>query len=220
MVMYLAMCLWLKEKRKCFLFFVDLLQFLFIIIHNLNRLFPDYRSPCDEIRGSDGMHFGTKIFHKNTIEIFNSRTCRALRFKRDPNPSNVSDIQTIRYDLDVHQIDMRIKNNRCFCLQNSLSKCDGWQDLSPCSSGIPLAISWPHFLNFPNRAKQLIGLQPDRERHSSYLNIEPNTGLTLEAKVSIQLGIKIDSTMPGLSSVPFMVFPIFWTTQVKKTSQY
>lgn len=188
----------------------------------MNRLFPDYRSPCNEIRGSDGMHFGTKIFHKNTIEIFNSQACRALRFKRDPNPSNVSDIQTIRYDLDVHQIDMRIKNNRCFCLQNSLSKCDGWQDLSPCSSGIPLAISWPHFLNFPNRAKQLIGLQPDRERHSSYLNIEPNTGLTLEAKVSIQLGIKIDSTMPGLSSVPFMVFPIFWTTLVKKTfsSQY
>ena len=85
----------------------------------MNRLFPDYRSPCNEIRGSDGMHFGTKIFHKNTIEIFNSQACRALRFKRDPNPSNVSDIQTIRYDLDVHQIDMRIKNNRCFCLQNS-----------------------------------------------------------------------------------------------------
>ncbi|XP_046908636.2 scavenger receptor class B member 1 [Dermatophagoides farinae] len=175
-------------------------------------LFPEFRSPCNVIRGSDGMHFGTKI-QRDIIEVFNPQTCRPLRFLRNQSNSYVSGIETIRYDLDVHQIDMRIKNNRCFCLQTSLAKCDGWQDLSPCTSGIPLAISWPHFLDCPTRATQVLGLKPDRQRHSSHLNIEPNTGLTLEAKVSIQLGIKIDSTIPGFSSVPHMILPIFWTTQ-------
>ena len=48
--------------------------------------------------------------------------------------------------------------------------------------GVPIVMSTPHFLDADESLwKAIDGVQPDREKHITYLNIEPTTGKHLQA---------------------------------------
>ena len=50
------------------------------------------------------------------------------------------------------------------------------------SYGVPIIMSTPHFLDADESLWQAIdGVQPDREKHITFLNIEPTTGEHLRA---------------------------------------
>lgn len=104
--------------------------------------------------------------------------------------------------------------NHCFCLKKSLSACDGWSDMSPCMAGISIGTSFPHFWSTPILARRVEGLNPDPNIHLSYIKVEPYTGLSIEAYVTLQLNMLIDPSIPGLKSVGHMLMPILWTFQV------
>ena len=53
---------------------------------------------------------------------------------------------------------------------------DGLLDLQG-SYGVPIIMSTPHFLDaHEDLPKAIDGVQPDREKHITFLNIEPTTG--------------------------------------------
>lgn len=69
--------------------------------------------------------------------------------------------------------------NECFCthpdgLQHKLCSTDGILDVSRCRKGAPILLSAPHFfMGDPQLRKDVIGLNPEKEEHETFLEIEP-----------------------------------------------
>ena len=76
-------------------------------------------------------------------------------------------------------------------LTGDLTKCDGFHDMANCNEYLPIAITFPHFLNSPRLQKAVDGLAPDYNEHQSYINIDPHFGVTMEAQVKLQINIKV-----------------------------
>ena len=54
--------------------------------------------------------------------------------------------------------------------------------ISGCYGGVPMIFSPPHFYNSDPRLEQAIdGLKSDIDKHDTYLDIEPLSGITLSA---------------------------------------
>lgn len=58
--------------------------------------------------------------------------------------------------------------------------------------GAPIYISLPHLMNVDKDVADLVvGMSPDQEKHEAYLGIEPWTGVTLDARVRMQLNVDL-----------------------------
>lgn len=54
----------------------------------------------------------------------------------------------------------------------------------------PALVSFPHFyLADPFYLEPIEGLSPNKDKHESFLNLEPSTGLPLNVDVNIQLNL-------------------------------
>lgn len=97
--------------------------------------------------------------------------------------------------------------------------------LAPCKFNAPIFMSMPHFLDAdPYFASQVDGLEPDRNKHEFYVDLEPRTGSPVMMSARVQLNVAI-SKPPGLvrfRNIPEIMFPVFWqelTVNVSKSSQ-
>lgn len=76
----------------------------------------------------------------------------------------------------------------------SLCDIDGLVDVSKCTS-TPIVHSNPHFLNAsPVLQNHINGLQPDPLKHKSYIDIDPETNVVLNYKLSIQLNVFVETS--------------------------
>ena len=80
-----------------------------------------------------------------------------------------------------------------------------------------MGLSFPHFLNTPKRFQEVNGLQPDPTKHMGYLDVEPQLGIPMGAKISMQgtIAVKAISSVPSMSKLPTVVLPLFWVHEVK-----
>lgn len=85
--------------------------------------------------------------------------------------------------------------------------------LAPCKFNAPIYISMPHFLDAdPYFLSRVSGLEPDRDKHEFYIDLEPRTGSPVTLSARVQLNVAI-SKPPGLvrfRNVPEIMFPVFW----------
>lgn len=115
----------------------------------------------------------------------------------------------------------RLKRNACFCSQAQGKRwqdCDGFSDLSLCIFGVPVGISFPHFLYSPRRLREFGGgLTPSFSSHQTYLLLEPQLGVPVYAKIALQpvLGVSAIASVPSLSSLPTVRFPLLWVDIVR-----
>lgn len=71
------------------------------------------------------------------------------------------------------------ETNACFCtsaagMSDVLCKTDGILDVSKCKNGAPIVISGPHFFQGdPMLRMNISGLKPDKDKHETFLEIEP-----------------------------------------------
>lgn len=106
-------------------------------------------------------------------------------------------------------IDSEIDDSRCYI--------DGLFDLSPCQKGAPIAASSPHFYN---AERMLIAMthkmEPNAERHATYVDIEPMTGVVMRAKSRAQINAYVDEAAVNfldqdvIGWLPPMIAPVFW----------
>ena len=65
---------------------------------------------------------------------------------------------------------------------------DGFLRVGNCYGGIPIIMTAPHFWNAdPDLLNQMEGLEPVSEKHDTFLDIEPITGVALSAHKRIQV---------------------------------
>ncbi|KAI4501462.1 hypothetical protein M0802_003339 [Mischocyttarus mexicanus] len=102
----------------------------------------------------------------------------------------------------------------CYCK----GECNpiGFINIGTCNHPVKTFFSLPHFYKAePSIGNQFEGLNPNEENHSSYIILEPKTGIPLEVAKRIQVNVLLDS-IPNIShfhNLSKIYFPIFWYSE-------
>ncbi|XP_074598787.1 lysosome membrane protein 2-like [Brevipalpus obovatus] len=171
---------------------------------------------CNHINGTDGAQFHPDLQRTDKLWVFSPELCRSI-FLEYIKDSEVKGITTYQFSFPERLLTAPSKSieNECFCVKKNDPICnfDGLMDASPCKKGAPIALSSPHFYNGDRRLqKGVIGLNPRKELHSTYLNIEPNTGFVFDAAQRLQINLVIRN-MPDvmlLRNVDDLILPVLW----------
>merc|ERR1719184_116602 len=173
------------------------------------------RGICHDIIGADGISYPPEAITKeDPIWIFNDQLSRSiwLDFMQEVD---VDGVTTYQYSPKPEVFAMTNPDNFCYCpkveqcakvVENedawNITECqdktlkleaciDGLLDLQG-SYGVPIIMSTPHFLDaHEDLPKAIDGVQPDREKHITFLNIEPTTGMSLQAHKRIQVSVPV-----------------------------
>ncbi|XP_066144724.1 scavenger receptor class B member 1-like isoform X2 [Euwallacea fornicatus] len=180
---------------------------------------PQWENPCGDIQNSsDGTKFPGNIKPNDTLRFFRKSMCRAKSLVRVGE--TVEDgFNSYVYHFDPESDDNgRVHpKNRCFCTASSIDQCHpkGLLDVKGCYYGFPIALSYPHFLDGDkvlfNKVKS--GLNPQKEKHQSYVIIEPNSGTPIKLAIRYQINMFLGNLKNVANSEKFsdMTLPLLWT---------
>ncbi|XP_057589125.1 platelet glycoprotein 4-like [Hippopotamus amphibius kiboko] len=178
-------------------------------------------SYCDMINGTDAASFPPFIEKTQVLQFFASDICRSLHAVFGAE-INLKGIPVYRFLLPSRAFASPLQNpdNYCFCTEKIISKnCTlyGVLDISKCKERKPVYISLPHFLHAsPEIAEHIEGLSPNEEEHSTYLDVEPITGFTLQfaKRMQINMLVKPARKIGALKNLKqnYMV-PILWLNE-------
>ncbi|XP_054979788.1 platelet glycoprotein 4-like [Sorex araneus] len=185
------------------------------------KTIPYWDSYCGMINGTEGASFAPFIDKKRVLQIFAPDICRSISivFGRE---INLKGITVFRFVLPPKSFASPIQNpdNGCFCREKVIShNCTyyGVLDISNCNEGKPVYISLPHFLYAtPEIYSNIEGLHQNEEEHSTYLDVEPITGFTLQFAKRLQINIlakpakKIDALKKLKNNY---LVPLFWINE-------
>uniref|UniRef100_A0A5F5PU04 Platelet glycoprotein 4 n=1 Tax=Equus caballus TaxID=9796 RepID=A0A5F5PU04_HORSE len=135
---------------------------------------------------------------------------------------NLKGIPVYRFVLPSKAFASPLQNpdNHCFCTEKIVSKnCTlyGVLNIAKCKDGRPVYISLPHFLHAsPEILESFEGLNPNEEEHSTYLDVEPITGFTLQFAKRLQVNILVKPSrkIEALKSLKRnYIVPILWLNE-------
>ncbi|KOB65372.1 Sensory neuron membrane protein 2, partial [Operophtera brumata] len=93
----------------------------------------------------------------------------------------------------------------------------GLLNLMACQ-GAPAIASLPHFYLASEELLEYFadGISPDKEKHNTYVYIDPVTGVVLKGVRRLQFNIELRQVpdVPQLRSVPTGLFPMLWLEEV------
>lgn len=153
-------------------------------------------SYCDMVNGTDAASFPPFVEKTRVLQFFSSDICRSI-YAVFGSELDLKGISVLRFILPPKAFASPIQNpeNHCFCTDPEISNnCTfyGLLDISKCKEGKPVIISLPHFLHATPEIRETIeGLQPNEEEHSTFLDVEPITGFTLQFAKRLQVNILV-----------------------------
>eukprot|EP00996_Jenningsia_fusiforme_P000062 NODE_1028_length_1753_cov_49.293427_g836_i1.p1 GENE.NODE_1028_length_1753_cov_49.293427_g836_i1~~NODE_1028_length_1753_cov_49.293427_g836_i1.p1 ORF type:complete len:434 (+),score=59.41 NODE_1028_length_1753_cov_49.293427_g836_i1:284-1585(+) len=174
------------------------------------------------IRGTDGSQFAPDVHRDDTLWIFVDDAGRSAKLKFQ-NDSTVEDIDVYRFGIDPVEL-----LNVTDCPANV-----GFNGFGP--SGVlnltsvknaTLFLSKPHFLDawegYAEAVKLLSfkGTTLDRDAYDTILEVEPITGVTMNAVKRLQPNVPLRSYdwFPGAVLVPSALFPVIWIEEAARIS--
>ncbi|XP_042104412.1 platelet glycoprotein 4-like isoform X3 [Ovis aries] len=178
-------------------------------------------SHCGMINGTDGATFPPFIEKNRVLQFFSADICRSF-YAVFGAEINLKGIPVYRFVLPSRVFASPLQNpdNHCFCTEKIISKdCTlyGVLDISKCKEGRPVYISLPHFLHAsPEIAEPIEGLSPNEEEHSTYLDVEPITGFTLQfaQRLQINMLVKPAKNIVALKGLKHnYLVPILWLNE-------
>jgi len=186
---------------------------------------------CRDIIGTDGMAYSPNIDKDTDVWLFNDQLCRSiwLSFKQEVN---IQGIKTYQFSPSPDVFSMSNPNNYCYCptvrdCAIAVPENDTW-DMSECNEcidgllslqgcqGAPVIMSTPHFLDAdPALALAIDGIKPVKEKHVTYLNLEPMTGMPLQAHKRIQISVPLrpSTHFTCMTDARENVFPLVWVDE-------
>jgi len=106
------------------------------------------------------------------------------------------------------------EENTCFCKASEPESCyeTGVFNLGACYIGAPLVGSAPHFyLSDDKYVDGVIGLNPKREKHETYIIIEDRTNVLLHVAKRVQLSFRMaDFGFSGDNNLKNTILPTLW----------
>ncbi|KAK9509767.1 hypothetical protein O3M35_007005 [Rhynocoris fuscipes] len=175
---------------------------------------------CSDIRGSDSSVFPPITNLNQDLYIYIPDMCLSLSAVYS-NTSVINDITVYRYESseDNFADSSTVPENICRCSKSDDQKLlclkEGVIDASNCQ-GAPVIFSQPHLLDAdPEYTDYPEGLNPDRDRHLTYVLLEPKTGVPVVGWKRMQMNIFL-RRIPDISllaNVSQGLFPISWVEE-------
>ncbi|KAM7119945.1 platelet glycoprotein 4 isoform 2-T13 [Molossus nigricans] len=178
-------------------------------------------SYCDLVNGTDAASFPPFVEKTRVLQFFSSDICRSI-YAVFGGEINLKGISVFRFILPPKAFASPIQNpdNHCFCTDREISNnCTyyGILDISKCKDGKPVIISLPHFLHAsPEVSEKIEGLRPNEEEHSTFLDVEPITGFTLQfaKRLQVNLLVKTSKKIDVLKRLTSnYLVPILWLNE-------
>lgn len=168
------------------------------------------------LNGTDGTVYKPDISKDDALYIFITQLCRSLNVKY-LDELTVHGIDGYRFNPPKYLFESGDINpdNKGFCNPNCLTS--GLLSVNACVPfNAPIVVSQPHFLN-GNKSlqKMVLGLHPNEEKHDTFLTLEPNTGIPLQASKRLQFNIHVEpfSGVSDLENVKAAQVPIMWISE-------
>ncbi|KAL6116701.1 cd36 [Pungitius sinensis] len=176
---------------------------------------------CDMINGTDASSFAPFVDKKTPLYFFSSDICRSVSAGFEES-LDLKGIEVYRFALQQDTLASPTVNpdNECFCKNNKTTRnCTlaGVLDISTCQDGKPIFISLPHFLYGSDYLREAVkGLNPNKEHHDTFLDVEPTTGFTLRFAKRIQVNMVYgpSKNITVLQKVKdYTIFPLVWMNE-------
>ncbi|XP_059219774.1 scavenger receptor class B member 1 [Stomoxys calcitrans] len=169
---------------------------------------------CNGIRGAyDVTLFPRSIKKGQTFRFYRKAFCRTLPMTFTTT-GKIDGIDAYHFELDDKAFDSNWTdvNSSCFCTNKKCLK-KGLASITPCYYNIPLAISFPHFLNAdPSLLEPIEGLSPNKEKHGSNFALQPQLGIPMRAIMRFQVNLMVDDIKFSRDMTRFRnkVLPLVW----------
>lgn len=179
---------------------------------------------CNEIVGTDGTQFPPHLLDMEAeLNIFIKSFCRSISLKFDREVTVLNGIPAWRYKSPRGAFASSRTNpdNACYC-DAEVEQCppDGVFDASKCVDGIPLMLSYPHFLEGDDSLfEHFEGLQPNQKQHETFADIHPRMAFPIGGSSRIQMNFRVTSKefVAWFSKYKFytklpedIIIPLFW----------
>lgn len=194
-----------------------------IDVYNGSRSLTYWSSPwANLINGSDGTLSPPFQQDSTQMPMFSSDICRSVFGVYQKTVSTKQDIQLRRFVGSAKELENASANpdNIGFCTPQTKCLPSGLLNISNCQIvdyfHIPVVVSFPHFyLADPSIQSSVYGLHPVPEEHQTAVDVEPWTGLVLQAYKRLQINMYI-TKIEGISltaDVPSVFLPVFWLNE-------
>ncbi|XP_003796113.1 scavenger receptor class B member 1 isoform X2 [Otolemur garnettii] len=165
---------------------------------------------CNMINGTSGQMWAPFMTPKSSLEFYSPEACRSMKLIYK-EPGVFQGIPTFRFvapkTLFANGSIYPPNEGFCPCMES------GIQNVSTCRFGAPLFLSQPHFYNAdPVLAEAVIGLHPNQEEHSLFLDIHPVTGIPMNCSVKLELNLYIKAVkgIGQTGNIEPVVLPLLW----------
>ncbi|XP_073967604.1 sensory neuron membrane protein 2-like [Choristoneura fumiferana] len=175
---------------------------------------------CGQLNGTDSSIFppvGDKPLER--LYTFEPDICRSL-YASLVGKANIFNISSYYYEISEDALASKSanKDNKCYCKKDWSASHDGCLlmgviNLEPCQ-GAPAIASLPHFYL---GSEELLGyfaggISPEKEKHNTYVYLDPITGVPLKGVRRLQFNIELRQipAAPQLARVPTGLFPLLW----------
>ncbi|XP_068621865.1 scavenger receptor class B member 1-like [Battus philenor] len=166
----------------------------------------------DRIFGStEGVMYHQYISKEDVLLYWRKTVCKLMPLYFE-SEMVMNDVPVYRYNLS-EVVYERVRNGTdCYDTLPTLPA--GLSDASKCYYNFPIVISYPHFYTgSPPKDHYVTGLMPDRQKHNSYVVVEPTTGVPFRAVARMQSNLRIHdlSLFPKeYNRFSNQVIPLFW----------
>ncbi|XP_045529397.1 lysosome membrane protein 2-like [Pieris brassicae] len=168
---------------------------------------------CPEtlIGSTEGVMYHQRLSKDDVLLYLRKSICRAMPLGFDQEVI-IDNVPVYRYNLSEHAFD-RINGTDCYDSKPSLP--NGISDTSKCYDGLPMVASYPHFYTgHPRKDTYVTGLIPDKEKHNSYVLVEPLTGTPFRAVARMQCNIQVQDLSafsdPNFHKFSNLIIPLSW----------
>ncbi|EZA62097.1 hypothetical protein DMN91_007879 [Ooceraea biroi] len=173
-------------------------------------------SVCNKIQGAtEGIIFPSHVNKQAVFRVFRKAFCRALPIKFKKEVLTQEGLPGYLYTLADDFADPPDQNpdNECYCRKMKTCLKKGLSNLTPCYYNIPVAVSLPHFLDAdPSLLEDVVGLQPDPEKHASYAILQQTFGVPIYVRSRMQTNLIVQHLRysPKMAAFSGITVPLFW----------
>ncbi|XP_006885365.1 PREDICTED: lysosome membrane protein 2 isoform X2 [Elephantulus edwardii] len=169
---------------------------------------------CNMINGTDGDSFHPLVSQEENLYVFPSDFCRSVYITFSGFES-VQGLPALRYKVPA-EILANTSENAGFCLPEGNCLGSGVLNVSICKNGAPIIMSFPHFYQADEKFLSAIkGMNPNKESHETFVDINPLTGIILRAAKRFQINVyvrKLDD-FAETGNIRTMVFPVMYLNE-------
>ncbi|XP_026153904.1 lysosome membrane protein 2c [Mastacembelus armatus] len=172
---------------------------------------------CNMINGTNGASFHPVITKNETLYMFSTDLCRSLYAEYEQDVT-VKGIPGYRFVIPSKVFANKTVNpdNAGFCVPTGNCLGSGVLNVSTCKQGAPIIMSSPHFYQADEKFVQDVsGMRPKKEQHETSIDINPLTGIILQAEKRLQVNVYVEKipTFSQTGNIRTVIFPVVYINE-------